>query len=63
LVAFALGIGPAGRVGEGGERDQGKKHNAALICLARRRCDELFAMLRHKTYYRHPEPAPAPTAA
>mgnify|MGYP007076388059 CR=1 FL=1 len=27
------------------KRAQGKKHNAALICLSRRRCDVLFAML------------------
>ncbi|GGS01052.1 hypothetical protein GCM10010269_45030 [Streptomyces humidus] len=41
----------------------GKKHNAALICLARRRCDVLYAMLRNGTHYRHPEPAPAAAAA
>jgi hypothetical protein len=40
-----------------------KKHNAALICLARRRCDVLYAMLRNGTHHRHPEPAPAPAAA
>jgi hypothetical protein len=42
---------------------EGKKHNAALICLARRRCDVLYAMLRNGTHYRHPEPAPAAAAA
>jgi hypothetical protein len=26
---------------------QGKRHNQALIALARRRCDVLFAMLAH----------------
>jgi hypothetical protein len=30
-----------------------------LLCLARRRCDVLYAMLRNKTYYRHPENLPA----
>lgn len=35
----------------------------ARICLARRRCDVLFAMLRKQTHYRHPEPATAPAAA
>ena len=25
--------------------DVGKRHNAALICLARRRCDVILAML------------------
>ena len=38
---------------------QGKRHNQALIALARRRCDVLFAMLRDRTYY-HPV---APRAA
>lgn len=28
-----------------------KAHNAALICLAHRRCDVLFAMPRDNTYY------------
>jgi transposase len=30
---------------------QGKRHNQALIALARRRCDVLFAMLRDGTLY------------
>ena len=38
---------------------EGKKHNAALICLARRRCDVLYAMLRTKTLYQHPTPQAA----
>lgn len=33
------------------KRAEGKKHNAALICLARRRCDVLHAMLKNKTRY------------
>ena len=37
----------------------GKRHNAALICLARRRVDVLFAMLRDGTVY---QPQPAQTA-
>lgn len=44
-------------------RAEGKKHNAALICLARRRCDVLYAMLRNGTHYRHPDPTPTPAAA
>ena len=33
------------------KRAEGKKHNAALICLARRRCDVILAMLtRHPPY-------------
>ncbi|HWO61011.1 MAG TPA: IS110 family transposase, partial [Umezawaea sp.] len=46
------------------KRAEGKKHNAALICLARRRCDVLYAMLRNRTHYRHPaEAVPASVAA
>jgi transposase len=33
------------------KRAQGKKHNAAVICLARRRCDVIYSMLRHGTFY------------
>ena len=40
------------------KRAQGKKHNAALICLARRRCDVIYAMLRDSTPYQ-PRPATA----
>jgi hypothetical protein len=28
------------------KRSQGKLHNAAIMCLARRRCDVIHAMLR-----------------
>ena len=63
LAAFAALSDPTSRAYYQRKRDEGKKHNAALICLARRRCDVLFAMLRDKTYYRHPEPTPAPAAA
>ncbi|MET3935008.1 hypothetical protein [Arthrobacter sp. OAP107] len=30
---------------------QRKKHNAAVICPARRRCDVIYSMLRHGTFY------------
>jgi transposase len=33
------------------KRSQGKKHNAAMICLPRRRCDVIYSMLRHGTFY------------
>jgi transposase len=33
------------------KRAEGKRHNAALICLARRRTDVLFAMLRDRKPY------------
>ncbi|WP_157875589.1 hypothetical protein [Streptomyces anulatus] len=37
---------------------QGKHHTQALLCLARRRADVLFAMLRDGTFY-EPQPATA----
>lgn len=33
------------------KRDAGKRHNAAVMCLARRRVSVLFAMLKNKTLY------------
>ncbi|MDX3192076.1 IS110 family transposase [Streptomyces sp. MN03-5084-2B] len=63
LAAFAALSDPTSRTYYDRKRAEGKKHNAALICLARRRCDVLYAMLRNGTHYRHPEPTPVPTAA
>jgi transposase len=63
LAAFAALSDPTSRAYYQRKRDEGKKHNAALICLARRRCDVLFAMLRNRTHYRHPEPTTTQTAA
>jgi transposase len=63
LAAFAALRDPTSRAYYQRKRDQGKKHNAALICLARRRCDVLYAMLRTNTHYRHPEPATTSAAA
>ncbi len=36
------------------KRAEGKKHNAAIICLARRRCDLILAMLKTATPYNPP---------
>lgn len=36
------------------KRAEGKKHNAAITCLARRRCDLLLAMLKTATPYQPP---------
>ncbi len=58
LAAFAALADPASRAYYDRKRAQGKRHNAALICLARRRCDVLFAMLRDKVPYQ-PRPATA----
>lgn len=57
LAAFAALSDPTSRAYYQRKRNEGKRHNAALICLARRRCDVLYAMLRDKTLYHHPAPA------
>lgn len=54
LSAFAALHDPTSRAYYDRKRAEGKKHNAALICLARRRCDVLFAMLKNKTLYQPP---------
>jgi len=66
LSAFASLTDPISRAYYDRKRAEGKKHNAALICLARRRIDVLFAMLRDRKPYQHPvthEPTPTATAA
>lgn len=63
LAAFAALHDPTSRAYYDKKRTEGKKHNAALICLARRRCDVLFAMLRNRTHYRTPQPKTTPAAA
>jgi transposase len=40
------------------KRSEGKDHNAAIICLARRRCDLILAMLKTATPYKPPAPPP-----
>jgi len=60
LSAFASLSDPASRAYYDRKRTQGKRHNAALICLARRRVDVLFAMLRDHTPYQAPNAQPAP---
>jgi transposase len=66
LSAFASLADPTSRAYYDRKRAQGKRHNAALICLARRRVDVLFAMLRDRQPYQHPiarEPTPTRAAA
>lgn len=58
LAAFAALKDPASRAYYDRKRDQGKSYNQAIMALARRRCDVLFAMLRDGTYY-NPEPSAA----
>ena len=59
LSAFAALHDPDSRAYYDRKRAAGKKHNAALVCLARRRVDVLHAMLRNGTYYQPRTPAAA----
>ena len=45
------------------KRSQGKRHNAAVICVARRRCNIILAMLKTQTPYQPPQPHNLPQAA
>ena len=64
LSAFASLANPVSRAYYDRKRAQGKRHNAAIICLARRRTDVLFAMLRDRTKYTEPDTEePTSTAA
>ena len=36
------------------KREQGTHHNAAVICLARRRCDVIYSMLKNGVLYQEP---------
>ncbi|SCE31355.1 Transposase IS116/IS110/IS902 family protein [Streptomyces sp. DvalAA-43] len=58
FAAFASLSQPDSRAYHDKIRREGKHHVAAIVCLARRRIDVLFAMLRDGTFY-----DPAPTAA
>ena len=51
LSAFAALSDPVSRRYYERKIAQGKRHNQALIALARRRCDVLYAMLRDGTLY------------
>ena len=62
LSAFAALADPASRTYYDRKRAEGKKHNAALICVARRRVDALHAMLRTRTPYQ-PRTADEPRLA
>jgi transposase len=55
LSAFAALRDPVSRAYYTRKVSQGKRHNQALIALARRRCDVLFAMLRDGTFYSPPQ--------
>ncbi|MFI8294290.1 IS110 family transposase [Streptomyces sp. NPDC085614] len=59
LAAFASLSQPESRAYYDRKRREGKHHIAALIALARRRIDVLFAMLRDGTIYQPPTPVTA----
>ena len=60
MAAFtSLRADPASRAYYDRKRAEGKKHNAALICLARRKTDVLFAMIRDHPPYTPIQPAAA----
>lgn len=64
LSAFASLKDPVNRAYYDRKRAEGKRHNAALICLARRRTDVLFAMLRDgKPYESRPTAGSAAATA
>jgi transposase len=58
LSMFAVLADPVTRAYYDKKIAQGKHHTQALLCLARRRADVLFAMLRDGTLYT-PQPSPA----
>ncbi|WP_112469966.1 IS110 family transposase [Streptomyces triticisoli] len=57
LSAFAALADPASRAYYERKKAEGKRHKQALMCLARRRVDVLFAMLRDGTFFA-PQPVP-----
>ena len=58
LAAFASLRDPDSKAFYDRKRAEGKRHNAALICLARRRCNVILAMLRTQQPYQPARPAP-----
>jgi len=63
LAAFASLRDPASKTFYDRKRGEGKRHNAALICLARRRCDVILAMLRTRQPYQPTRPSQLAPAA
>jgi transposase len=59
LAAFASLRHAPSRIYYDRKRAQGKRHNQAVLCLARRRVDVLHAMLSHGAPYRTPAPQAA----
>ena len=51
LAAFASLRSSQSKASHDHKRAEGKRHNTAVICLARRRCNVVLAMLRDKRPY------------
>jgi transposase len=52
IAAFvAIQFDPSAKAYYHRKRAEGKRHNAAVICVARRRCDLILAMLKNQTPY------------
>jgi transposase len=62
LAAFASLRDPESRAFYDRKRAEGKRHNAAVMCLARRRCDVILAMLRNQQPYLTPGQRAQPTS-
>jgi transposase len=64
ISAFSSLRHPASRAYYDRKRAEGKSHTAALTCLARRRVDVLYAMLRDRQHYHadHPGTSKPPTS-
>jgi transposase len=63
LAAFASLRSPESKAFYDRKRAEGKRHNAALICLARRRCNVILAMLRTGQHYNPHHRTDLPQAA
>jgi transposase len=63
LAAFASLRSPESKAFYDRKRAEGKRHNAALICLARRRCNVILAMLRTGQHYNPNHRTDLPQAA
>jgi transposase len=59
----AIGTDPVSQAFYRRKRAEGKRHHQALIALARRRVNVLFALVQHRELYRAGYPAGAATAA
>ena len=59
LSAFAALKDPLSRAYYERKRAEGKRHNAAVMCLARRRLNVMYAMMKTGTLYEPKVPAAA----